>query len=455
LDRRKGKTRRDKPWVVRYQVNGKRIERYFALREQAEYHKSGVVDAIRLGERFDAHSGEPVSWAQSKETCAAWAARWFRLEYGSSPGGTQQSIVEALEHAVPRLISPRAPSPPRYPLTGDRKKDEPTRCVREYIRNYLCNPDGGEPTDDLARHAQQWLTRWSLPLTDVDKVTAKRIHSELQLNLVDGKPSSAWVTKRRRFTIGALFASALELDLIPQSPWPSARVRKKQRASERVPEQLRPELIMTPEQFRDVLVHVPSHQPNSRRYMTFYAIMYLAGLRPHEVHPLNDQHLVLPEHGWGTILVRLGRRAASKRWQPDGPIDVEQTKTGNRDVPIPPQLVELLEDHIKEWGPGPLFRSAARSGSQGGVLTQSNINRVWTRAKTATFDEGDPLLKSRVYDLRHANASNLLAAGMPLAETARRLGHSIETLVRIYAKSFPADIAAADQRLEERLANQG
>jgi integrase len=452
LDRRKGKTQRGKPWVVRYQVDGKRHERYFALKEQAQYHQSGVVEAIRNGERFDPTTGDPVAWAQSKETCAAWAARWFRLEYGTSPHRTQQSIVEALEYALPRLVSPRAPSPPRYPLAGDRKKDEPTRCVREYVRNFLCNPDAGEPSDDLACQAQQWLTRWSLPLIDVDKVTAKRIHGELQLNLVDGRPSSAWATKRRRFTIGALFASALELNLIPQSPWPSARARKKQRAAERVPEQHRPELMMTSEQFGRVLVNVPSHQPNSPRYVTFYAIMYLAGLRPHEVHPLNDQHLVLPEQGWGTIMVRLGRRAASKRWQPDGPIDVEQTKTGSRDVPIPPQLVALLRAHVEEWGTGALFRSAPRSGSDGGVLTQSNVNRVWTRAKRATFDEGDPLLKSRVYDLRHANASNLLAAGMPLAETARRLGHSIETLVRIYAKSFPADIAAADERLKERLA---
>lgn len=38
----------------------------------------------------------------------------------------------------------------------------------------------------------------------------------------------------------------------------------------------------------------------------------------------------------------------------------------------------------------------------------------------------------RVYDCRHAAATTWLRAGMPLGETARRLGHSVETLVSTY-----------------------
>ena len=38
----------------------------------------------------------------------------------------------------------------------------------------------------------------------------------------------------------------------------------------------------------------------------------------------------------------------------------------------------------------------------------------------------------RIYDCRHAAATTWLRAGMPLAETARRLGHSVETLVSTY-----------------------
>jgi integrase len=445
-------TGRGKPWVVRWKIEGKEVKpRYFALKAQAEQYRARLMVAISQGEQFDKATGEPVSWAQSDETCAVWAARWIDLEYGASPERTQQAVVEALERALPRLVSSRAPAPPRYPPTGDPKKDEPSRLMREYVRDWLCNKGTGEPPAGSLRQAQEWMAKWSLPLADVDKETAKRVYAELHLNL-DGTPASAWTTKRHRSNVGALFAEALELELIPKSPWPSARIKRKQRAAERTPDQFRPELIMTPMQFRSVLLNVPTHQPSSRRYVTFFATMYLAGLRPHEVHPLTDQHLVLPMDGWGTIHVRLGRRSASKRWQPDGPIDVAQPKTGGRDVPIPPELVSMLREHIEQWGPGPLFRSAPRAGRTGGPLTQSNVNRVWTRAKQATFVEDYPKLKSRVYDLRHANASNLLAAGVPLEETARRLGHSIETLVSIYAKSFAADITSANQRIEERLA---
>lgn len=35
----------------------------------------------------------------------------------------------------------------------------------------------------------------------------------------------------------------------------------------------------------------------------------------------------------------------------------------------------------------------------------------------------------RIDDCRHAAATTWLRAGMPLGETARRLGHSVETLV--------------------------
>jgi len=41
----------------------------------------------------------------------------------------------------------------------------------------------------------------------------------------------------------------------------------------------------------------------------------------------------------------------------------------------------------------------------------------------------------RWYDLRHTHASFLVGAGLPLADIAERMGHSVETLVRIYTHS--------------------
>jgi integrase len=38
------------------------------------------------------------------------------------------------------------------------------------------------------------------------------------------------------------------------------------------------------------------------------------------------------------------------------------------------------------------------------------------------------------YDLRHAAVSTWLAAGVPAAEVAERAGHTVDVLLKVYAK---------------------
>ena len=116
-----------------------------------------------------------------------------------------------------------------------------------------------------------------------------------------------------------------------------------------------------------------------------------------------------------------------------------EPKTGPRNVPIPPALVNILHEWIDTnqlTTPEPLlFRTRNDTRPSG-----SNWARAWHRALESVGQQ--PL---RVYDCRHAAATTWLRAGMPLAETARRLGHSVETLVSTY-------IGALDD--EEHIANQ-
>ena len=57
----------------------------------------------------------------------------------------------------------------------------------------------------------------------------------------------------------------------------------------------------------------------------------------------------------------------------------------------------------------------------------------------------------RVYDCRHAAATTWLRAGMPLAETARRRGHSVETLVSTYVGALDDEQHIANQRIDSIL----
>lgn len=60
----------------------------------------------------------------------------------------------------------------------------------------------------------------------------------------------------------------------------------------------------------------------------------------------------------------------------------------------------------------------------------------------------------RVYDFRHAAATTWLRAGMPLAVTARRLRHSVETLVSTYVGALDDEEHTANQRIDTYLATE-
>jgi integrase len=105
-----------------------------------------------------------------------------------------------------------------------------------------------------------------------------------------------------------------------------------------------------------------------------------------------------------------------------------------RIVPIPPVLVRILRDHLDRYGVGPdgrLFRSP-----NGGVVSSSTYYRVWDDARQyalAPSQTASPLA-GRPYDLRHAAVSLWLNGGVPATEVAERAGHSVDVLLKVYAK---------------------
>ena len=62
--------------------------------------------------------------------------------------------------------------------------------------------------------------------------------------------------------------------------------------------------------------------------------------------------------------------------------------------------------------------------------------RVWAAARAAALTDTEyasPLAK-RPYDLRHAAVSTWLNAGVPPTQVAEWAGHSVNVLLRVYAK---------------------
>ncbi|GAB2446153.1 hypothetical protein GCM10027187_09990 [Streptosporangium sandarakinum] len=109
-------------------------------------------------------------------------------------------------------------------------------------------------------------------------------------------------------------------------------------------------------------------------------------------------------------------------------------RRAKRPVPIPSEPVAILRGHIARYGTAPdgrLFRT-----ERGGVLQASAYSRTWEAARCLALTPSQVESESarRPYDLRHAGVSLRLDAGIPATQVAEWAGHSVEVLLKIYAK---------------------
>jgi integrase len=119
--------------------------------------------------------------------------------------------------------------------------------------------------------------------------------------------------------------------------------------------------------------------------------------------------------------------------------------------PVPPELVRLLRAHIKKHGTTPggrIFQT-----TRGGIIQDSAYSAVWAEARKTALTEAQSRspLGRRPYDLRHAAVSLWLNSGVPATEVARRAGHGVAVLLKIYAHCIDGQADAANQRITDAL----
>jgi hypothetical protein len=78
---------------------------------------------------------------------------------------------------------------------------------------------------------------------------------------------------------------------------------------------------------------------------------------------------------------------------------------------------------------------------------------VWAEARQAAITEAQyrSPLGCRPYDLRHAAVPLWLNSGVPATEVARRAGHGVAVLLKIYAHCIDGQADAANQRITDAL----
>jgi integrase len=269
---------------------------------------------------------------------------------------------------------------------------------------------------------------------------------------LDARPAAASVVGRRRRIFNTSCEYAVERKLLPSNPIPPLKWKlpKAIHAVDR-------RSVANPVQARTLLAAVAQQHRSGTRLVALFGCLYFAALRPEEAVSLRARNLSLPEQGWGELHLEKAEPHAGREWTDSGTIrdhrHLKQRAVGeSRTVPCPPELTALLHQHIAQFGVGPdgrLFRGERNDDE----VPRNTINKTWRRARAEVFtrDVLSSPLAATPYDLRHAAVSTWLNGGVPAADVAAWAGHSVEVLLKIYAKCLDGGSELLRQRVQRAL----
>ena len=177
--------------------------------------------------------------------------------------------------------------------------------------------------EEVISEFEEWMSRFSLTLGDLNRDRVGRISRMLSLKL-DGTPLAAATANRYRTNCHDCVVAAVEAGAIQFDPWPRRSRSQSKRKVTRTKRAIDVRRLPTPAMMTKALDAVASGHPGSRTYQVMTATAYYAGLRPSEVIMLRVRAVSLPAKGWGRIEVT----EADIDWDEPG-----EPKTGPRSVP--------------------------------------------------------------------------------------------------------------------------
>lgn len=462
---------RGKTWYrVRWTVQGasRSFDKLFQKKALANSFRSELMRAANDGQPFDTNTGRPLAEVRARNAVTWYVhvreymeRKWPRLAAKSRRG-----TVEALTDATLLLT------------TSDKRGRPDSAVLREALYRFALNPRTW--ADELpAPHAPAlaWLEASSLLVTELDNAaTVRRVLDGLCTRL-DGKPAAASTIRRKRAILYNALGYAVELGRLDANP-----IDRIQWIAPEVAAAVDRRVVANPTQVATLLDAVTALGKRADRMTAFFGCLYYAGTRPSEAADLRHPDCELPgrclacrmqlpdvavpaigacrhekvEYGWGLITLAGTAPRAGSAWTDDGQTHERRglkhrARKDTRVVPIPPPLAALLHRHITDYGTAPdgrLFR-----GLHGGPLSESVYDRWWKLARENAFTPAQvasPLAR-RPYDLRHAAASLWLNAGVPATEVARRLGHSVAVLLRVYANCIDGGEDGVNDRIGNAL----
>ena len=441
-DPRKHPGRKVPSYEVRWVVNGKARSRSRRTKELAEQFLSQLRQAARRGELFDDVTGLPESLLP-KDAGATWldfAQRYVDMKWPQMAPKSRDSITDALATITPALVTDVAGAP----AVG---------VLRMALRQYLLPPQAralNRPPE--IQGAVRWLTGRSVPVGELtDKRHLRRALDALSVNL-DGTSSAATTARRKRAVLYNALEYAVEREELATNVLSTITWRAPKPA-----EFVDRRTVVNPRQAHELITAASYVGPidRGRHLMSFIALLYYAGLRPEEAVALRLADCLLPETGWGLLTLAVSRPHTNRRWTDTGQSreirGLKHRPEGDtRRVPIPSNLVAILRQHLAEFGTAPdgrLFQTR-----RGGVIGKS-YSEVFAIARTLALTPEQVIspLADRPYALRHAAVSMWLNAGVAPTDVAERAGHSVEVLLRVYAKCLEGGEVIANAHIDGAL----
>lgn len=446
---RQNKSSKKLSYEIRWKVGDNPKSATRRTKALAEAFQSNLRQAMKNGEEFDTRTGLPDSMIETEpepeperpRTILMLAREFVTRQWPHAAPKTRDGLTDALATIMPALTLevPGAPKP---------------TALRTALRSYILLPEDKrpEPTVQITQ-ALRWLESASLPVSDLNEARVILPALDALTLKLDGKTAGATTINRKRAVFHSILEYAVQIKDLDSNP-----LHKVTWKPPKTSETVDPRVVVNPAQATSLLIAVTyvGKRGRGKRLMAFFACMYYAAMRPAEVIGLRRQDCWLPATGWGMITLTKSRPEVNRKWTDSGDAHEERglkhrASDDVRPVPIPPILVKILREHLKEYGAGDdgrIFRS-----ERGKPVASTAYTEVWQDARLLAFtpEQAASPLAGRPYDLRHAAVSLWLNGGVSPTEIAKRAGHSVEVLLRVYAKCVSGQEEIANRRIEEIL----
>ncbi|MEV5408579.1 tyrosine-type recombinase/integrase [Thermopolyspora sp. NPDC052614] len=443
-------------YYVRWKVGKKPRRKSFRNAAQADTYRGEIQAAARKGEAFSLLTGEPISWGRTDRRVMSWydfACKFVDMKWKSASAKYRQDIARALMAATPAM------------LASERGKPDDI-ILRTAMRRWAYNTKQRGRAVGAVAAALLWLSTNTKPMSELaDDPALVRAMLDMATSRLDGKRAATSTILRNKTILQNALDYAVELNLLPENPLKGLKWKPPKSTHE-----VDRRSVVNHAQARALLDAVRAQKPSGERLVAFFALMYYAGLRPEEVVHLRVHNITLPplvlngtgeqketDEAWGELHLAAAAPFAGREWTDGGTLREERSLKHRADghtrlVPMPPALVRILRAHLAapygKAADGRLF-----SGVRGGELPSITYRRVWAKARKQALTEQEvasPLAK-RVYDLRHACVSTWLNAGVAPTQVAEWAGHSVQVLLRTYAKCISGQDEIAKRRIADAL----